>query len=84
MALESHQKMGEKLMIYTGLVLYIKEMDDARYQKLCSVCLSSPSALIVERSKGWYLNLKGLYVKSQSAASVGDERAFDVYGITPS
>lgn len=39
MALESHQKMGEKLMIYTGLVLYIKEMDDARYQKLCSVRL---------------------------------------------
>lgn len=52
MALESHQKMGEKLMIYTGLVLYIKEMDDARYQKLCSVCLSFPSALIVEGSKG--------------------------------
>ncbi|KIR55087.1 exocyst protein [Cryptococcus gattii Ru294] len=45
MALESHQKMCEKLMIYTGLVLYIKEMDDARYQKLCSDYMSRVSQL---------------------------------------
>jgi hypothetical protein len=29
--------MGEYLMMYEGLVLYMKEMDEDRYQRLCSV-----------------------------------------------
>jgi hypothetical protein len=29
--------MGEYLMMYEGLVLYMKEMDEERYQRLCSV-----------------------------------------------
>jgi hypothetical protein len=32
-----HTSMGEYLMMYEGLVLYVKEMDEERYQKLCSV-----------------------------------------------
>lgn len=36
--LEPHKTMGEYLMMYEGLVLYIKEMDEDRYQRLCSVC----------------------------------------------
>ena len=36
-ALSPHTSMGEYLMQYEGVVLYIKEMDEARYQKLCSV-----------------------------------------------
>lgn len=35
--LGAHTSMGEYLMMYEGLVLYIKEMDEERYQKLCSV-----------------------------------------------
>lgn len=35
--LEPHKAMGEYLMMYEGLVLYIKEMDEDRYQRLCSV-----------------------------------------------
>jgi hypothetical protein len=36
--------MGEYLMMYEGLVLYMKEMDEDRYQRLCSV--SPPMAVI--------------------------------------
>jgi archaellum component FlaC len=35
--LQPHTSMGEYLMMYEGLVLYIKEMDEVRYQRLCSV-----------------------------------------------
>lgn len=31
--------MGEYLMMYEGLVLFMKEMDEGRYQRLCSVSL---------------------------------------------
>lgn len=37
-ALLPHQSLGEALMQYEGLVLYVKEMDEEKYQKLCSVC----------------------------------------------
>lgn len=36
-SLAPHTSMGEFLMMYEGLVLYIKEMDEERYQRLCSV-----------------------------------------------
>jgi hypothetical protein len=36
-ALAPHTSMGEYLMMYEGLVLYVKEMDEDRYQRLCSV-----------------------------------------------
>ena len=35
--LQPHTSMGEYLMMYEGLVLYVKEMDETRYQRLCSV-----------------------------------------------
>ncbi|ORX34673.1 exocyst complex component Sec3-domain-containing protein [Kockovaella imperatae] len=44
-ALAPHTAMGEFLMQYEGLVLYIKEMDEARYQKLCSNYLGTISSL---------------------------------------
>ena len=37
--LAPHTQMGEHLMTYEGLVLYLKEMDEDRYQRLCSVGL---------------------------------------------
>jgi hypothetical protein len=35
--LSPHTTMCEYLMMYEGLVLYVKEMDEDRYQRLCSV-----------------------------------------------
>lgn len=35
--LRPHTTMGEYLMMYEGLVLFMKEMDEGRYQRLCSV-----------------------------------------------
>ena len=37
MTLTPHNSMCEYLMMYEGLVLYVKEMDEVRYQRLCSV-----------------------------------------------
>jgi hypothetical protein len=39
MALSPHTSMGEFLMMYEGLILYVKEMDEDRYQQLCSVSI---------------------------------------------
>ena len=39
LSLAPHTTMGEYLMMYEGLVLYVKEMEEDRYQKLCSVGL---------------------------------------------
>lgn len=41
LALTPHTSMGQYLMTYEGLVLYVKEMDEDRYQRLCSVSLLS-------------------------------------------
>jgi hypothetical protein len=43
--LQAHTSMGEYLMMYEGLVLYMKEMDEDRYQRLCSV--SPPMAVMI-------------------------------------
>jgi hypothetical protein len=32
-----HTALGENLMSYEGLVLFVKDMDDDRYKKLCLV-----------------------------------------------
>jgi hypothetical protein len=41
--------MGEYLMMYEGLVLYMKEMDEEWYQRLCSVsCLIDPHAVLLK------------------------------------
>ncbi|WVO23559.1 uncharacterized protein IAS62_004914 [Cryptococcus decagattii] len=69
MALESHQKMCEKLMIYTGLVLYIKEMDDARYQKLCSDYMSRVSQLHQSEMRELLTYLASLNVSSGDAGA---------------
>lgn len=72
MALESHQKMGEKLMIYTGLVLYIKEMDDARYQKLCSDYMSRASQLHQSEMRELLTYMASLNVSSGDAGADAD------------
>ncbi|OWZ79276.1 exocyst protein [Cryptococcus neoformans Bt85] len=72
MALESHQKMGEKLMIYTGLVLYIKEMDDARYQKLCSDYMSRASQLHQSEMRELLTYMASLQLSSGDAGADAD------------
>ena len=39
-----HAQLEDKLGKYCGLVLYMKEMDEERYQKLCAVSLSRSSS----------------------------------------
>ena len=45
--LAPHTQMGEHLMTYEGLVLYLKEMDEDRYQRLCSVGFSHWSTMLL-------------------------------------
>jgi len=33
-----HKTLGKYLGRYSGLILYLKEMDEAVYAKLCAVC----------------------------------------------
>jgi hypothetical protein len=33
-----HKALGKYLGRYSGLILYLKEMDEAVYGKLCAVC----------------------------------------------
>lgn len=37
-ALRNHQEMESFLGRYSGLILYLKEMDEGIYSKLCAVC----------------------------------------------
>ncbi|OCF36139.1 exocyst protein [Kwoniella heveanensis CBS 569] len=67
MTLAPHQSMGEYLMTYEGLVLYVKEMDEARYQKLCSNYMSTVSQLHQSEMKDLLMN----YMASLNAA-LGD------------
>ncbi|WVF66184.1 hypothetical protein IAT40_000924 [Kwoniella sp. CBS 6097] len=67
MTLGPHQSMGEYLMTYEGLVLYVKEMDEARYQKLCSNYMSTVSQLHHSEMKDLLMN----YMASLNAA-LGD------------
>jgi hypothetical protein len=46
MLLTPHTSMGQYLMMYEGLVLYVKEMDEDRYQRICTVRLASCSAAV--------------------------------------
>lgn len=39
--LSPHTTLGENLMSYEGLVLFVKDMDDDRYKKMCLVSLSA-------------------------------------------
>lgn len=43
-----HSQMEDQLGKYCGLILYMKEMDEERYRKLCAVSVVSGS-LIEER-----------------------------------
>jgi hypothetical protein len=46
--IEPHAQMEQKLGMYCGLILYMIEMDEERYQKLCTV------SLIESKSDRWY------------------------------
>ncbi|WVQ93808.1 hypothetical protein IAU59_000886 [Kwoniella sp. CBS 9459] len=74
MTLSPHQSMGEYLMTYEGLVLYVKEMDEARYQKLCSNYMSTVSQLHHSEMKDLLMN----YMASLNAAlgDTSNEAAF--------
>jgi hypothetical protein len=37
LVLQSHQGLESALGLYSGLILYLKEMDEDRYSKLCAV-----------------------------------------------
>ena len=37
--LSSHDQMEKYLERYVGLMLFVKEIDDQRYQQICAVCL---------------------------------------------
>lgn len=52
-------------MMYEGLVLYVKEMDEDRYQRLCSVSDFKNPRLSVDRLE--------LHVYDQLAASERDQ-----------
>ncbi|WWD22409.1 hypothetical protein CI109_106900 [Kwoniella shandongensis] len=56
MTLAPHTAMGEYLMTYEGLVLYVKEMDEVRYQKLCSNYMSTISQLHQSEMKDMLMN----------------------------
>lgn len=68
--LQAHTSMGEYLMMYEGLVLYMKEMDEDRYQRLCSVSLLN----LTSCSEADQAELHGCY---QSASPGRDEGAID-------
>jgi hypothetical protein len=40
--IEPHAQMEQKLGMYCGLILYMIEMDEERYQKLCTVGSPTP------------------------------------------
>jgi hypothetical protein len=76
MTLTPHTSMGQYLMTYEGLVLYVKEMDEDRYQRLCSVSLHWPLTAT------WFVSVwlncgAELYGFRQPAARVGDEGSLD-------
>ncbi|WWC99370.1 hypothetical protein V866_006271 [Kwoniella sp. B9012] len=59
MTLAPHRSMGEYLMTYEGLILYVKEMDEERYQKLCSNYMSTASQLHQSEMKDLLMNFMG-------------------------
>ncbi|WWC85953.1 uncharacterized protein L201_000823 [Kwoniella dendrophila CBS 6074] len=67
MTLSPHRSMGEHLMTYEGLILYVKEMDEERYQKLCSNYMSTASQLHQAEMKDLLMN----FMSSLNAA-LGD------------
>jgi len=40
--IKTHASMEKNLVKYAGLILYIKELDEDRYQKLCAVSSTVP------------------------------------------
>ncbi|WVQ76259.1 hypothetical protein IAR50_005924 [Cryptococcus sp. DSM 104548] len=73
-ALAPHQTMGEYLMGYTGLVLYVKEMDEARYQKLCSNYMSTISQLHQAEMKDLLMGF--MTTLNATAGDAGSDAAF--------
>ncbi|ODN76094.1 hypothetical protein L202_06031 [Cryptococcus amylolentus CBS 6039] len=77
-ALAPHQTMGEYLMGYTGLVLYVKEMDEARYQKLCSNYMSTISQLHQAEMKDLLMGF--MTTLNATAGDAGSDAAFSATG----
>lgn len=44
--IKDHLSMETKLAKYSGLILYVRELDEDRYQKLCAVSALGLSPLI--------------------------------------
>ncbi|ORY34282.1 exocyst complex component Sec3-domain-containing protein [Naematelia encephala] len=68
MSLAPHNSMGEYLMMYEGLVLYMKEMDEDRYQRLCSNYMSTISQLHQNEIKDMLIN----FIASIKASASGE------------
>jgi hypothetical protein len=53
-SMADHKTLGKYLGRYSGLILYLKEMDEATYAKLCAVCIfRSIHSPLSTLSKSW-------------------------------
>ncbi|PCH33938.1 hypothetical protein WOLCODRAFT_135407 [Wolfiporia cocos MD-104 SS10] len=50
-SLKDHSKMEDYLSRYSGLILYVKEMDEGIYAKLCAAYFSAASSLYLQQVK---------------------------------
>ncbi|KAL1407120.1 hypothetical protein Q8F55_006534 [Vanrija albida] len=72
-----HTALGESLMTYEGLVLFVKDMDEDKYKKLCLNYITTASKLHQEEMKDLLMNLiKALNsTKSKTNPDVSFSRA---------
>jgi hypothetical protein len=59
LVLEPHIELGKALMGYEGLVLFVKDMDEERYKKLCLNYITTMSKLHQKEMRGLLMTLKG-------------------------
>ncbi|KAK4686866.1 exocyst complex component 1, partial [Tremellales sp. Uapishka_1] len=57
LTLQPHEAMEEDLLKYQGLILYVKEMDEDRYQGICSSYIAAISHLHQNEMKDLLMNL---------------------------
>ncbi|GMK58498.1 hypothetical protein CspeluHIS016_0505300 [Cutaneotrichosporon spelunceum] len=57
--LQPHVELGKALMGYEGIVLFIKDMDEERYKKLCLNYITTISKLHQKEMRGLLMTLKG-------------------------
>ncbi|BEJ16672.1 hypothetical protein CspHIS471_0600730 [Cutaneotrichosporon sp. HIS471] len=59
LVLEPHVDLGKALMGYEGIVLFVKDMDEERYKKLCLNYITTMSKLHQKEMRGLLMTLKG-------------------------